>query len=43
MHGMMEGMGTVMWGGLLLWLLVVALLVWVTVERVKYLRSNRAK
>jgi hypothetical protein len=43
MHGMMDGMGTMMWGGLLLWLLVVALLVWAVVELVKYLRSNRAK
>jgi hypothetical protein len=43
MHGMMDGMGWMMWGGLLLWLLVVALLVWVAVEVVKYRRSNRAK
>jgi hypothetical protein len=43
MQGMMDGMGWMMWGGLLLWLLVVALLVWVAVELVKYLRSNRAK
>ena len=43
MHAMTDRMGWMMWGGLLLWLLVVALLVWVTVERVKYLRSNRAK
>jgi hypothetical protein len=43
MHGMMDGIGWMMWGGLLLWLVVVALLVWMAVELVKYLRSNRAK
>jgi hypothetical protein len=43
MPGMMDGMGWMMWGGLLLWLVVVALLVWMAVELVKYLRSNRAK
>jgi hypothetical protein len=43
MHGMMDGMGWMMWGGLLLWLVIVALLVWMAVELVKYLRSNRVK
>jgi hypothetical protein len=43
MQGMMDGMNWIMWGGLLLWLLVLALLVSATVALVKHLRSNRAK
>jgi hypothetical protein len=43
MQGMIDGMDGMMWGGLLLWLVVVALLVWAAVVLVKHLRSNRAK
>jgi hypothetical protein len=43
MQGMMDGMNWMMWGGLLLWLLVLAVLVWAAVVLVKHLRSNRAK
>lgn len=39
----MDGMNLMMWGGLLLWLFVLALLVWAAVVVVKHLRSNRAK
>ena len=43
MQGMMDGMDGMMWGGLLLWLFVVALLLWAAFVLVKHLRSNRAK
>jgi hypothetical protein len=39
----MDGMNWMMWGGLLIWALVVVLLVWAAMVLVKHLRSNRAK
>lgn len=43
MHGMMDGMNWMMWGGLLIWALVIILVVWAAVVLVKHLRSTRAK
>jgi ABC-type phosphate transport system permease subunit len=40
---MMDGMGWMMWGGALVWLLVVLVLVLAAAALIKYLRSDRAK
>ena len=40
---MMDGMGRMMWGMALLWLLLIVVLVLVAAALVKYLRSDRTK
>ena len=40
---MMDGMGTMMWGMALLWLLLILVLVLVAAALVKYLRPDRTK
>ena len=39
----MDGMSWMMWGGLLVWLLIIAVLVWAAVEVMRYVRSKRVK
>jgi len=43
MDRMMDGMGMMMWGAGLLWLLVVIVLILAAAALVKYLRSDRAE
>ena len=43
MDRMMDGMGGMMWGAGLLWLLVVIVLVLAAVALVKYIRSDRSR
>ncbi len=43
MDRMMDGMGGMMWGAALVWLLVVIVLVLAAAALVKYLRSDRGK
>jgi tellurite resistance protein TehA-like permease len=43
MDRMMDGMGGMMWGVGLLWLLLVVVLVLAAAALVKYLRSDRTK
>jgi hypothetical protein len=40
---MMDGMGGMMWGAGLLWLLLIVLLVLAAAALVKYLRSGRSR
>jgi hypothetical protein len=39
----MQGMNWMAWGGLLIWLFVLALVIWAVVEVIRYVRSTRAK
>jgi hypothetical protein len=43
MDRMMDGMGGMMWGAALLWLLLIVVLVLAAVALVKYLRSDRLR
>jgi len=43
MDRMMDGVGWMMWGGALVWLLVIIVLVLAAAALVKYLRSGRTK
>jgi hypothetical protein len=43
MDRMMDGMSGMMWGGALLWLLVIVVFVLAAVALIKYLRSDRTK
>jgi tellurite resistance protein TehA-like permease len=43
MDRMMDGMGAMMWGAGLLWLLVIVVLVLAAAALVKYLRSDGTK
>jgi tellurite resistance protein TehA-like permease len=40
---MMDGMGGMMWGAGLLWLLLIVVLVLAAVALIKYIRSERSK
>jgi len=39
----MDGMGWMMWGGALVWLLLVVVLILAAVALVKYIRSDRSR
>ena len=40
---MMDGMGGMMWGGALVWLLFIIVLVLAAAALIKYLRSDRSR
>jgi hypothetical protein len=43
MDRMMDGMGIMMWGAGLLWLLLIVVLVFAAAALIKYLRSNKTR
>ena len=43
MDRMMDGMGMMMWGAGLLWLLLIVILVLAAAALIKYLRSNKTR
>jgi len=43
MGGMVDGMNWMMWGGVLIWLLVIVVLVLAAASLIKYLRSDRSR